>query len=310
MINRILPFLLVIICMLSPDWVTATGKNIARTTFLINDPSGGVVTTLAAKYNNTYSGIRQFIGPEFTYTDKSAIWITFHSPGELLLTDPQGRRVGYDPIRNVSYNEIPNGRYEQTGLADNTDPTVDPGYTKEITISQPIEGEYILSVIGTGSGNYTLGIMAIDVNSRTTSSLSCDNVPIVPGIVHKYNFSFLKAAGSKTNFFGGFDGGGQRPRDVNKFLSYANPSESQTTLPAGTTTFPLHIFYGKTIIPGTFKAELNGVDISSAFNPVQGGDQVVMLNITSGRNVLVLSVNGQLPTRIATDTDRLVFKVQ
>ena len=73
-------------------WVTATGKNIARTTFLINDPSGGVVTTLAAKYNNTYSGIRQFIGPEFTYTDKSAIWITFHS-GELLLTDPQGRRV-------------------------------------------------------------------------------------------------------------------------------------------------------------------------------------------------------------------------
>ncbi len=96
---------------------------------------------------------------------------------------------------------------------------------------------------------------------------------------------------------------------MNKFLRYANPSESQTTLPAGTTTFPLHIFYGSTIIPGTFKAELNGADISSAFRPVQGEDQVVTLNLSPGRNVLVLSVNGQLPTRVATDTDRLVFKV-
>jgi hypothetical protein len=136
------------------------------------------------------------------------------------------------------------------------------------------------------------------------------NMTIAPGITHTYAFTFSKAVGSQLKIGGGFDGGGQRPKDVNKFLSYANPSESQTTLPAGTTTFPLHIFYGSTIIPSTFKAELNGVNIAPLFNPIPAENQIVTLNLAPGRNVLVLSVNSNLPTRIATDTDRLVLKVQ
>ena len=115
--------------------------------------------------------------------------------------------------------------------------------------------------------------------------------------------------GAALEVSGGFDGGGQRPRDVNKFLSYSSPVESQTSLPAGTTTYPLMIFYSKTIIPASFKAVLNGVDISSRFSPTPGGHQSVTLNVQQGRNVLVLSVDGNLPTRIATDTDRLVFVI-
>ena len=307
MINRMLPFLWVITGMLSPDWVVATGRDLARTTYLVNDPAGGVDTTLAAKYNNSFGGNRQFVGPEFTYIDRSGIWIVFHSPGELHLTDPLGRRLGYDPIRNVSYNEIPNGAYVQTGLADD-DPNADPDYKKVIEIIEPVEGEYRLSVVGTGSGTYDLSIVLMDVDSKSSGG-RFNNMLIELGVVHKYDFLFSKAPGSETKVFDGFDGGGQRPRDVNKFLSYANPSESQTTLPAGTTTFPLHIFYGSTIIPNTFRVELNGVSIASLFNPVPGENQIVQLDLVPGRNVLLLSVNGNLPTRIATDTDRLVFKV-
>jgi hypothetical protein len=36
----------------------------------------------------------------------------------------------------------------------------------------------------------------------------------------------------------------------------------------------------------------------------------VTLPLQAGRNVLQLSVDGQLPNRVATDSDRLIFDVQ
>jgi len=108
---------------------------------------------------------------------------------------------------------------------------------------------------------------------------------------------------------GNFDGKGQRPSDVNKFLSYVTPTQSTTTLPAGTTSFSLVIIYDKNIIPSTFTAELNGIDIKSLFHPTPGSAESVSLNLNPGRNTLVLSVEGNLPNRVARDTDRLVFIV-
>ncbi len=102
---------------------------------------------------------------------------------------------------------------------------------------------------------------------------------------------------------------GQWPRDVNKFLTYSSPTASHTSLPTGTTTYPLMIFYGQTILPASFRAELNGADISTWFHPTTGGHEVVSLPVRPGRNVVVLSVDGNLPNRVATDTDRLVFLV-
>ena len=46
-------------------------------------------------------------------------------PCELIIIDPQGRRVGYDPRTGTSYNEIPDAFYESTGLEDAE--TGDPG---------------------------------------------------------------------------------------------------------------------------------------------------------------------------------------
>jgi hypothetical protein len=115
--------------------------------------------------------------------------------------------------------------------------------TKELEIMQPSAGDYNLYVIGTNTGTKTVGA---DISI-------------------------------------GFDGGGQRPRDVNKFLSYARPSKRQTTLPAGTTNYIMIILYGDTIIPSTFNAELNGMDITSLFNPAPGGTEAVTLNLKEKR---------------------------
>ncbi len=108
-----------------------------------------------------------------------------------------------------------------------------------------------------------------------------------------------------------YNGGGQKPDDVNLFLKYANPLEHQTKLPPGVNEFDLIVYYGDTIIPSTFKAELNGVDITSKFQPAKGIAEVEHLVLQKGRNTLVLSVDGKNQKgSTATDTDRLVFIVE
>ena len=228
-----------------------------------------------------------------------------HPPADLLIEDPEGLKTGYDPITGVYYNELPRSSYESTGLIDLDTEERGP-ITKELEIMQPSAGDYNLYVIGTDAGTYSLDIMAYDPEANPSLKRFRD-ISITQGEIHTYSFYYPKTVGADISI--GFDGGGQRPRDVNKFLSYARPSKRQTTLPAGTTNYIMIILYGDTIIPSTFKVELNGTDITSLFNPAPGGTEAVTLNLSQGRNTLVLSVDANLTNRIAEDKDRLVFIV-
>jgi hypothetical protein len=108
-----------------------------------------------------------------------------------------------------------------------------------------------------------------------------------------------------------FDGGGQRPKDVNQFLTYSNPADSPVSLPTDASTFPLSVAYGLTTVPASFSATLNGTDVSAQFHPQPGTFETVSIPLQPGRNLLVLQIDGSVSTgRIATDTDRLVFNVQ
>jgi len=84
----------------------------------------------------------------------------------------------------------------------------------------------------------------------------------------------------------------------------------QTELTPGTDKYTLHIYYGKTIEPTTFTAELNNNDLTSQFSPAPFTDQEVELSLQPGRNVLVLSIAGtRKDGKKAKDSDRLVFIV-
>ena len=103
-----------------------------------------------------------------------------------------------------------------------------------------------------------------------------------------------------------YDGGGQKPIDVNLFLTYTNPLEHRTTVSQA--EFPLSVRYGVTVVPASFKATLNGTDVSGQFHPVAGEFDVVALQLAAGSNTLVLSIDGRTASgRVATDTDRLVL---
>ncbi|MBU4269078.1 MAG: hypothetical protein KJ808_09570 [Acidobacteria bacterium] len=74
--------------------------------------------------------------------------------------------------------------------------------------------------------------------------------------------------------------------------------------------YGLVLIYDKAIIPATFAAILNGRDIKDLFKPQPGQAEAVWLMLDPGSNTLVISVDGNLENRAATDTDRLVFIVQ
>jgi len=236
--------------------------------------------------------------------------VSFHSPGELLITNPAGQRLGFDPLTNLSFAEIPGSSYNDVGLEDDEtetpDDTVDPAKSLEL-VSPPI-GDYNLTITGTGTGTYNMEIQALDTNGQP-SQQTFQNVPIAPNQVQQIVVHYDSTPGAQVQLAGGFDGGGQRPKDVNHFLSYGNPSSDHTSLPAGTTAFPLLIFYSAETQPGTFSATLNGADVTSLFHPTAGGHEFVSVPMQSGRNVLALSISGNLPSRTATDTDRLTFLV-
>lgn len=108
-----------------------------------------------------------------------------------------------------------------------------------------------------------------------------------------------------------FNGGGQKPNDVNLFLRYGNPKESQTELPSGTDKFEIFIYYGKTIKKETFKATLNDQDIKNLFHPVPGGGDWVKINLQKGRNVLIFSIDGlNQKGQVSNDKDQIVLIVK
>ncbi len=179
-------------------WVTVVGQVEDESTYIINDPYGGVETTLNA-YNNTYKSVRAFSGPEYVFVDTlCGITIRFHSPGELIVTDSSGRMTGYDPDTGILYNEIPRSNYEYIAL-------LEPGedypadydiVTKSLEIIKPPDGMFALDVIGTGSGTYDLEIHAFDLEGNPSSG-TYRNVPIEPGVVHGYDFMFKQDGGSE-----------------------------------------------------------------------------------------------------------------
>lgn len=288
-------------------WMATTGLN-ADQHFMLNDPWEDPSNTWYGQPGQwkASNSARGFVGPETTITNQSGITIYLHSPAELLLTDPQGRKLGIDPATGQYFKEIPKSFYELSALTDQeTGLTDEP--SKELTFGEPLDGEYSLEVIGTGSGDYALEVRAMD-NTMQRSSFLVDQVPIIPNERHSYRFYFSGTGAAPLEFIANFNGNGQNGK-VNSLLSYNAPTNNRTQLPSGTDSYTVSVFYSRNILSQSFRAVFNGADISSAFHPIPGTNERVTLPLTVGRNLLHLTVEGDINGRIATDSDRLTLIV-
>ncbi len=220
---------------------------------------------------------------------------------ELLLSDPQGRRTGLDPVKNVE-REIPRSSY----LAEGPQPR-----TMVLHIRQPMDGWYLLQVSGSGTGSYSLDIRARDTSGTAAIRPEFRSVPTDREKVHRYRMEYQTNGKTPLKVGGGFDGGGEKPREINSFLTYANPTGPELRLQAEVTRFPLLIFYGPSIQPTTFNAMLNGSNISGRFTPAPDQYEFVWIPLKAGANTLSLGVEGITGSgQKAKDTDEFVFVVE
>ncbi len=91
-----------------------------------------------------------------------------YCPVNLLITDPLGRRLGYEPVSGRVLREIPNSVY--------TSPGVEP---QIVLIGNAIQGEYRITAAGYGTGEYSLEVD--QANPAGTVSLGSFYGTTVPG---------------------------------------------------------------------------------------------------------------------------------
>ncbi len=190
-------------------YVVATGKVQvgSQETHAINDPIFGR-TTLLAHYGNNYQFIRFFSpgagGERLVSISAESIMpsppgaggqglvsMATQSPVELLVTDPQGRRSGYDPSSDTYYNEIPNSVYFDDTLAPDGGSGLgaDAVMSKELLITSALGGQYTIMAIGTGIGDYVVRASGVDQNYNTIDMLASGTAS--PGSVDAIEYAFI-----------------------------------------------------------------------------------------------------------------------
>lgn len=134
-------------------FVVATGQLDSKQ-WSINDP-GFNSTQLST---NSYTSYRKYGSSP---TDLSALSIIGHSPIEFLVTDPAGRRTGYDPQTGQYVQEILDSSYgiEAIGATDGTGGHIE---TLMFETGAPIAGTYSVQLIGIGTGEYQIDFVGYD----------------------------------------------------------------------------------------------------------------------------------------------------
>jgi len=154
----------------SPHFIVADGKLL--NTYTIKDPAWyntkkltQVPDSYVYNYNNNFSQLR-LLSP--TIAVRGIIHIHLASPAELLVIDPLSRRLGKDPIANIEYNEIPGGVYYLEGIGNPFAETpILVEEAKNIWIPDPIDGNYDVKIIGTGTGGYIADFSIYDQTGQS-----------------------------------------------------------------------------------------------------------------------------------------------
>ncbi len=114
-------------------------------------------------YNNDIDKVKLFEYHDQPQKLADALEIHLASPAELLLTDSEGRRTGYDFETGEVLQEIPGSSYDQTSaIYTTTGIESNPHFEKVLLVDDTQDDVYTLEVIGTGEGEYTLSTLTIN----------------------------------------------------------------------------------------------------------------------------------------------------
>ncbi len=159
---------------------------------------------LSSLYSNyTLLTLYRFVGWESKTSPKiSEIRIKAHSPVEMEIIDPMNRRTGYDPDTREKLQENPMSLYyeeESPSSLDGDDVPSEP--VKMLTVVEPQAGNYILRIIGTGDGPYTIEMQGERVDGTINLATSFTGIA-TPSLSETYRVTYSptgEAALSQTN---------------------------------------------------------------------------------------------------------------
>ena len=147
-------------------YVLVTGKQInpdGTANFLIADPyfnsnpsspSISVRTSLDdLHYNNHYETRGTVIDPP---DDNSRLNFAIGGVADILVVDPMGRRIGFDPASGTILSEIPDASHWTDRLDNDDSGEPDSNSANFVQILQPMTGTYQIVITGFDSGPYTL----------------------------------------------------------------------------------------------------------------------------------------------------------
>lgn len=176
-------------------------------TYSINDPIFGQ-TTLKEKYNNRYESMTKFAatavnvrqlvaaaGVPKTLPLKAGRGTLVEAQFELIVTDPLGRKTGFDPETGIAYDDIPDASYVTQAIAA-ADGSGVAFEEKFVVMSNPVDGAYTVEVMGTGSGDYAMDVAGISWDGEL-SVLNFSGT-VAAGSVETQSISYNSAVGIPT----------------------------------------------------------------------------------------------------------------
>lgn len=148
-------------------FIVATGYT--DSTFTINDPGFSRMQLDDAAYGNNSLGLRRFVDPQ---SDSSVLAIAVLAPAQVLITDSNSRRTGFDPSASTVIQEIPNSAYFfDEALADDTGQKAPPAAGAGVhwaIVTTPQSGAYLVQVIAPSGVEYSFAAYAYDRDARLT----------------------------------------------------------------------------------------------------------------------------------------------
>jgi len=274
-------------------FVVATGQMTTAggaKTYTINDP-GFNNPTLEA-YNSTFDDLRLFTSAT---TQPSTLYVIGHSPIELLITDPDGKQTGIDPVTLSLVHQIPGATYATESISDDDDPANDDTTpeVKAFEQSGPKPGTYKIDVIGTDDGPYTLDITADDTGVAVTKTIAGN---AIRGQVSTFVLGYTGLPGGPLTVVPSVSG----PPGAPLISSVANATGYQTKITPGS----VFVVFGSNLGPSSisiasttnYPSSLAGTSVT--LTP-SGGGAIITARIYYSLNI---QVAGLLPSTIPVGT--------
>ncbi|MDP3015275.1 MAG: NosD domain-containing protein [bacterium] len=152
-------------------------------------------------YNNKFNTANLFGYSAVPQRISAAMYLYLASPAEYLVIDPQGRKLGTDPITGVDYSEIPNASYSLDGPIISSDEPPDQNafhQVKTLYIPNPLDGSYDVKVIGIGTGSYVITSVIYDNNGSSKTENLYGNTLL--NLSTDYNLNFNSISSQNTEF--------------------------------------------------------------------------------------------------------------